>query len=302
MTTVDPKIQVAPRAVGSRNFFIAAGILLVAAVGLNFTVAHLQLYFKKEPVPMRMSFKEALPQVIETTEEVSDSREGDKTQTHHWVQVCRDDNLEPDLLAALATDEFLFCTYIDADAFGMTPAEVISRFKGPGGTVMPLEMQRKVLGDEFIGSSKRRPEAVIQFALTYYTGKADTVAHIPERCYVGGGFDPVDPSDVRWTLPGSSRPLEVRSITFENQSRADTYRRNVSYFFNVNGHYTQDSLAVRADLQNLFARHGYYAKVEMMSIAVDRARSDADMKLFLAGALPCIEKALPDWAQYEGRK
>ena len=43
--------------------------------------------------------------------------------------------------------------------------------------------------------------AIISFAVTYYTGKADTVAHIPERCYTADGFQPTEIQTVRWNLP-----------------------------------------------------------------------------------------------------
>ena len=46
------------------GFLIAAAVLLAAAIGLNASVQFLQLHFKKESVPLRISFTDpkAMPQ------------------------------------------------------------------------------------------------------------------------------------------------------------------------------------------------------------------------------------------------
>ena len=48
---------------------------------------------------------------------------------------------------------------------------------------------------------------------------------------------------------------------------------DVAYFFQCNGAYESSSLRVRARLQDLFARWGYYAKVELMTQSGDSAAS-----------------------------
>jgi hypothetical protein len=253
------------------SFVAVVVVLCLAAGGLNASVQFLRLHFKKTPVPMRRSFLEAMPTALGT-----------------WVQVARDEILEPDVEAALATDKFLFCSYVDAARLGFTPDILRKRFEGK-----TIEEQKNELNDLRLVS----PTAVVTVGLTYYTGKADTVAHIPERCYVGGGFDPSNAATERW---GLGRNLAVRCITFESQ--AAPIPCNVSYFFHVNGSYESDSLAVRAALQNLFARYGYYAKVELMCVTRDRPASDKSMQDFLTVALPSIESALPEWSQYQSPK
>ena len=85
---------------GHASFLLVTVVLLVAAVGLNTSVTALRLHFKKEPVPMRQSFTKAMPYVLGT-----------------WVRV-RDDVPEPDILAALAAHDFLFCSYVNAAVLG----------------------------------------------------------------------------------------------------------------------------------------------------------------------------------------
>jgi hypothetical protein len=99
----------------------------------------------------------------------------------------------------------------------------------------------------------------------------------------------------------AGEPVEVRYITFESQTARSTSPSNVAYCFHVNGRFTPDSLAVRRSLQNLFARYGYYAKIELRSDSSSRDESARTMEKFLKLALPKIESALPDWSQYEGR-
>lgn len=255
-----------------RAFVAAAALLIAAAAGLNATVGVLRLHFRKQAVPMRMSFAEAMPAVMGT-----------------WVQAAREETLDPDVLDALGTEQYLFCTYVNAAGVGMTVGQL-----------------QKLLGSRSLPEQKaelaklRRinPAAVVNLGLTYYTGKADTVAHIPERCYIGDGFDILTPpATLRW---GLDRDLSVRHIVFESQANQPPCE--VAYFFHVNGHYEADSLRVRSALQSLLQRYGYYAKVELMVVLSSTAMTArSSMQDFLATALPHIEAALPDWRQYGSR-
>jgi hypothetical protein len=106
----------------------------------------------------------------------------------------------------------------------------------------------------------------------------------------------VNPRNETW---GLGRDLEVRYISFESQTTANAPPCNVAYFFHVNGKYTSDSFAVRAELQNLRNRYGYYAKVETMCVHPDREVAARAMRDFLAEVLPKVESVLPDWSQYK---
>lgn len=255
------------------RFLLVVLVLCAAAVGLNASVQFLQLHFKKESVPMRIALSSAdpIPTVLGS-----------------WVQVARNETLQADILHALETDEFFFCSYVNSAALGISPDEV-RRTYVDGKTIEAQKLELSKL-------QKRIPTAVLSVAMTYYTGKADTVAHIPERCYVGEGFDPENPQTEMW---GLGRNLNVRHIKFHSTSRLPC---DVAYFFHTNGHYESDSLAVRATLQNLLARYGYYAKVELMCTTEDQAKSAEAMQNFLTEALPSFERVLPDWAQYQGKK
>jgi hypothetical protein len=258
-----------------RALVVAAGVLMVAAVALNWWLWSRDVYLRKQPVPMRQKFSDVMPEAL-----------------GNWARVL-DDVLDPDVEHALAAYDYLFCTYINATLVGKKTDDLLAEFK----QLKDYDAKRQ----RVMQYSRQYPHAVVRLGLSYYTGKADTVAHIPERCFIAEGFDPVEATTERWEMGG--RALETRYIAFSDQRvRSAIPACNVAYFFHVNGTFMSDSLAVRRSLQNLFARYAYYAKVELRSDNTTREASAGSMKDLLAAALPQIEKALPDWSQYQGKR
>ncbi|HRK31320.1 MAG TPA: exosortase-associated EpsI family protein [Tepidisphaeraceae bacterium] len=250
-------------------FIAVAAILIIAAVSLNATVQKMQLSFRKEPVALQQSLKELSPVL------------------GPWVLVTTDERASYELEDALGTKEYIFRDYIDSR---LVSADVIEQFKGK-----PAAERHQMLGV----IRGKTPQAVIHVGVTYYTGMVDTVAHIPDRCYVADGFVPSQYDISRWECfaeRSSDNQAAARFIHFVDQvAERQSIPRNVAYFFNVNGRYTNDPLDVRATLQDLFQKHGYYAKVEMMSALEDRKLAEHAMADFAGHALPELEKVLPDW-------
>ena len=255
------------------SFLVAFIVLLLAAVGLNGATQFMQLHFKKLPVAMARSF-DNIPLTLGT-----------------WVSVSKD-QLADDIQQELGTDQYVMRFYIntavvqkaDVDAFnGKDSHERLKLLSG--------------LRDKYKGQLDR---AIISFAVTYYTGKADTVAHIPERCYTADGYEPTEFLIKKWDLGTRQNPdrkLDVRYISFEDQAGTSKVKRNVAYFFHSNGSYMSGPTEVRIALQNLWEKYGYYAKVEVMIQDGDRDKSEEAMKEFLTAALPAIEKCFPDWSK-----
>jgi hypothetical protein len=255
-----------------RPSFITVGIvLLVAAVTLNAATRYMELYFKKLPLPLRKSV-ETIP-----------SRLGP------WVQVSKDTPLEHEMEEVLGTDKYIFRDYVDTTRVSEKEIEAFEGKSTDDRARLLMSIQRE------------KPDAVVRLAVTYYTGSADTVAHIPDRCYVADGFAPSEYQIVSWNVfpdrPEGQREIPARLINFEDQVGVNTEfsTRNVSYFFHVNGRYESDPLGVRASLQNLRERYGYYAKVELMTLLRDKDKVAPVMRGFLTYAMPEIEKCLPDW-------
>ena len=221
------------------GFLIVVVLLGISAVGLNSAVALMKLHFLKVAVPL----KQELTTVPDTL--------GD------WVQVSTDEPLDKETQDILATDKYIFRDYVNAK---QVPAAALRQFDGQ------TSLERKRLA---AGLQQQYPQAVLSFAVTYYTGKVDTVAHIPERCYVADGYQPTDSTEtVSWDmgpgrlgkLPGDPQKIDVRYLSFQDQTNAGRQTKRVAYFFFVNGHYESDSLRVRQALENLRATHAFYSK------------------------------------------
>ena len=269
-----------------RSFWIVAGILLISAIGLNATVGAMQVTFRKLPVEPQKPLK-ALP-----------------IKLGPWLQVSLDEALNHEIEETLAANQYAFRTYVDTRV--ITPDE-LKAFEGRNAN------DRLALAARL---RQLHPGAVMNFALTYYTGLVDTVAHIPDRCYIADGYEVSKYTVLTWpVLPRPGEPagagraaglgeLNVRYLTFEN--KVDPQRSiptNVCYFFQVNGAYEDDPIGgVRKRLQNLLERHGYYAKVELMTQMRDTAESQAAMSDFLLHSMPEIEKVLPDWGKVSAEK
>ncbi len=259
----------------SPAFVVATLVLFAAAVGLNWATQSMQLYFKKLPVPLARP----IDQVPE--------------KLGRWVQVSHDEPLDKEIQDVLGTQLFIFRDYVLEDA--QTKADIR----------LFADKPTKERRERLAALQTRLPDHVINLAVTYYTGLVDTVAHIPDRCYIADGYQPAQYEEPVWKVKnkdGQDFDLKARYINFEDQTGTSRVTKRVAYFFNVNGRYESDPLAVRRSLQNLFRKHGYYAKVELMTIIRDGNRSAAVMTDFLRSALPEIEKCLPDWNAVEGGK
>ena len=195
---------------------------------------------------------------------------------------------------ALGTEDYVSRDYVDRR---LVDPQVIEQFKG-----------KKIAEQKNMISAIRgkSPRAVMNVGVYYYTGMVDTVAHIPDRCYIADGFEPSQYDIRRWACfterstdaQAAARVIQVVDQVADRQSSP----LKVGYFFQVNGRYTNDPLDVRATLQDLFQKHGYYAKVEMMIALEDRQAAETTMADFLQHALPEIEKVLPDWQKVKAQE
>ena len=296
--------RAARRAFGQKAFVATVVMLSVAAVGLNGAVAQMKLHFKKLPVPLARPLS-ALP-----------------AKMGNWVQV-DETPLDAETQDVLGTDKYIFRDYLNLDADGGMAGAALLQATHRGEADFDIigvrhtylrnpEQRAKMIADAMNGRStperkealaiveSQYPDAVVNMAVTYYTGLVDTVAHIPERCYIASGFEPIDNDFPTWTLK-NGRQLQVRFINFQDQNGTSQVDRSVAYFFNVNGHYESNALAVRSSLQNLLEKYGYYAKVELMTLDSNHDESAQTMTSFLSESLGEVEKSFPDWKKVNQR-
>jgi len=287
-------------------FLSVCGILLLAAVTLNASVHYMQLYFKKEPVPQPRDFHE-LPPVM-----------------GHWMQISIDEPLDKEVQDYLGTEKYVYRDYIQVDRCGADLLAYLDRSdkdqKGPpvmdqaaaattfnaASFDQRVQMIHDALARNTLDRKKlvfameaAHPDSAVNLGLTYYTGWADTVAHIPDRCYIADGYEPSSYELKSWQMgqhaSGKARSVDVRFISFQDNTGSNRVSKCVAYLFHTNGQYQNDPLVVRQVLQNLMQRYGYYAKIEMMSIGEDKTASEKAMRDFLSVARPEIERCFPDW-------
>lgn len=253
------------------TFLVTALVLLVAAAGLNWTVNWLQLHFVKARVEPRKPLKD-LPTILGT-----------------WVMV-DEDTVSEAVQEALKADQFVFRKYVNAAVVdpGGTPEALRKAFQ---------EMNAKDREEKLKSYQKlNRSDAILTVSFTYYTGKADTVAHIPEVCYVASGYEVQDSKDDSWPLESiGSRSVPVRMTNFQDVSLSGNRTCYVTYFFQANGKYYSDSAKARLALTSLFEKYAYYAKIEIMSVVPDPERAEKATRSFVDAAMPDIEQILPDW-------
>jgi len=132
----------------------------------------------------------------------------------------------------------------------------------------------------------------ILFFVTYYTGNPDQVPHIPDVCYLGGGFDPEGSFDSSIKVPGlglKDDTLPVRVLFFKNSRSLSSYYHIVIYFFSVNGNYVEERTKVRWYLGNIWTKYAYFSKVEMSVISLNKP----DMASVLKVAERFFQKTVP---------
>lgn len=145
------------------------------------------------------------------------------------------------------------------------------------------------------------PTRVAHLFVTYYTGQPDMVPHVPEECYLAGGYDRVGlPTTKTVSVRGIGAPgdqVPVRVIQF----RAPQQRRvfadgsdvtTVMYLFHTNGRYATTRNVVRVILSNPFQRYAYYAKIEV-SFTNDKLSSSAGAEAAVAALGPLLEAVMP---------
>lgn len=158
--------------------------------------------------------------------------------------------------------------------------------------------------------------SVAHVFITYYTGKPDMVPHVPEECYLAGGFDRVGPArDAEVAVANVGAPddeVPLRIIEFRNRSglmtptatTSDNNIFSVIYFFHSNDAYYTTRNQVRLALSSPWDRYAYYAKFEIrfsdyaMSTLANTDQALAALPDLLAKLMPTIlEEHFADWEQ-----
>jgi len=143
--------------------------------------------------------------------------------------------------------------------------------------------------------------------LTYYP-LPDRVPHVPEECYLGGGFQRLATDSVQWSAKqmGTSEPVTVRTLVF-GQAGSQTWYTGaqvpVVYLFRVNGRYAGSREEARIILnENIFGKSSYFSKVELVfnqgNGPFTQQQTVAASQRVLKVLLPVLERA--HWPKWHG--
>jgi hypothetical protein len=173
-----------------------------------------------------------------------------------------------------------------------------------------------------------RPKS-IELHAAYYTGMIDTVPHVPERCFVGGGLQlgnsprniPLDLDDSRWVLdpdvpdelgpiyrvrtpdgqrvrlPRQPHEMKLRVSEYPVSDDATLY---AGYCFIANGGHTESANGVRLLAFKLEDDYAYFLKIQFNSSSVKSADELAELSSQLLGELlGDIMLCVPDWIEVQ---
>ncbi len=218
-------------------------------------------------------------------------------RTANWIRVGDDDELPNDVVDELGTTNYVSRRYVERNP----PAD--------------------------------RPPYVLDFHAAYYTGMIDTVPHVPDRCFIGGGMQrmsaaelvELDLNDSTWVevtqgvpekwkgqifttrlssdygdgrgrrviLPRDPHDLRMRVGHYADQAGRDIW---AGYFFIANGGHVASAEGVRLLAFNLTDDYAYYLKVQVTSHQVRSAQELATVtQSLLRELMGEIMWCAPDW-------
>jgi hypothetical protein len=216
------------------------------------------------------------------------------------------------------------------DAATLAPYEVINRHK-----ITNKDVLEQLGTDEYIQweledieADKLSPVRYCSLFITYYTGDLDTVPHVPEECYVGGGNQRMGAESVMLNVEGLyiepdislesemkpetglDKRIGARYIVFAGRGSniwQASSKYSVLYFFKTNGAYASNRTEARTILgRNLFGKYAYFSKVEWKFYGVgsrrkkfpDKSETLVASEKLLSVVLPVVEREhWPDWVE-----
>jgi len=116
--------------------------------------------------------------------------------------------------------------------------------------------------------------------ITYYTGAADLVAHVPGRCMVAAGATPLGDKLLTWDLPdnalGWKTARVVRSV-FQSTDPQGQQSNVVQYYtFSINGRNEHDWKKIRLTLTaDVRQKYVYFGKIQFAPLAPNIENLDA---------------------------
>jgi len=266
----------APKRPGSGgwiHFGVAAGILLLAAVGFHTAVASLRIHLVKAPVPWPEGTEVAEHRLMSFPERI-----GAYVQAADG-ELNRETDGEPDGAQVIAKELL--------DEMDVTKSPQNWYFQG-------------IYRDSRApGTYKTRGGLYFWLSITYYTGMSDPVPHVAEVCLGASGADILARETVTLTVPTDQpewRSVGVRRVAYAiRRPGAETLTSAQYYLFSMNGTPTSSRTKVRKDLMLPWNKYCYYAKIQVAMLRPQRdlRAGDDACREFLREAIAAALRFLP---------
>ena len=272
---------------------VVGGLLVIAILGQTSVINATGVALNKLPLPLRHGIALSFPD-----------------QAGDWELLHLDPKLPSDIEDELGTDEYFNRYYVNNDA-GVTAASINVRTLNdePGGRLVGWE-------------GFKDPGQLAKVHLAYYTGMLDTVPHVPDKCWVAAGSQPVarevrtiklsredyrpDPDHPGMVLADSigfnetvRLPSDEIKVVIFSGSDQHGNRTTALYFFLANGKAVASNHQVRFSF-NMKDRYSYYCKVELMFPGVtDPDEIEKYAGHLLSHLMPEVMASLPDWTEVQ---
>jgi len=245
--TESAKSTTALRKIGSGPFLVSSALLVIAAILAGPVADWLQIKQNKAGLPLVAS--------------LSALDEGALGP----YRVARRDTLEPMIVDALGTDQYLSWVVEDTSV------------------------------------AESHPLRHAQLLVTYYSGGHNLVPHTPDICFMGAGYEPAqrhENLEVEVPALGSgASPVPIRVCTFARTKVFDSRNVSVVYTFSCNGRFVATRNGVRILANTPSNTYAYFSKVEVSFPRATRAESVEGARKLFNRVLPVLVKE--HWPNFE---
>ncbi len=145
------------------------------------------------------------------------------------------------------------------------------------------------------------PLRIGNLLVTYYSGGPNFIPHTPDVCYLGSGYQPVQPHE---TLPvqlpslqGRFGDIPVRILTFGKTAIFSLTKLSVAYTFGCNGEYAGDRERIRVLINQPRNKYAYFSKVEVSYPGATREQTLEGAKELFNVILPVL--ARDHWPNFQ---
>lgn len=265
--------------------------LLAGGVGMRMAMGALNVYLRKEPVPLRRDLG-SVP-----------------TALGRWQKVGDDQVMDAAMVESLGTDKYLTRNYaLDGDPSKGVLMLHLAYYTGMIDTV-PHIPERCWGAGGLVQLGKPAVTPLRVPALAAVPDDAPVNAASGSRYPIATVIDPVTRLEERVALPvagdGGSAPGELQmTITTFQDRRNDRIEQLGGYFFVANGRSTATTFGVRGLAFDRTDRSAYFCKVQLSARypvgdppPAEAFRAQAED--FLSHLLPQLMRLLPDWPAVE---